>query len=149
MASPEEQVKTTASPQPLQATEAARKRSEANLGAGLWKSVGMWAWVLFRISGIILVAYLFIHIVVVSQGAISGPEGMLDRLLETFDHPVMVFLDFMLVTAVLYHALNGLRVILMDLGIGVNRHKVVFYAAMVVTGGLMAWFAVVAAPFIF
>jgi len=136
-------------PAPTEGSAAARKRSEANVGAGLWKAVGMWAWVLFRISGLILVMYLFLHIVVVSQGAISGAGGMLDKLLKTFDNPFMVFLDFMLVTAVLYHGMNGVRVVLMDMGFGVNRHKWLFYGVMAITGGLMAWFAVVAAPYIF
>jgi succinate dehydrogenase / fumarate reductase, cytochrome b subunit len=121
---------------------------EANVGAGLWKGVGMWAWILFRISGLILVGYLFVHIVVVSQGQISG-AGALDRLFETFDKPIMVFLDFMLVSAVLYHGLNGVRVVLMDMGIGIRRHKAVFLGVMIVAGGLLAWFAIVAAPYIF
>lgn len=34
----------------------------ANAGAGLWKGLGMWAWLLFRSSGLILVACLFVHI---------------------------------------------------------------------------------------
>jgi succinate dehydrogenase / fumarate reductase, cytochrome b subunit len=123
-------------------------REQANVGAGLWKGIGMWAWILFRISGIILVAYLFVHIAVVSQGQVSG-AGVLDRLFKTFDNPIMVFLDFMLVSAVLYHGLNGVRIVLMDLGIGIQRHKAVFWAVMVVAAGLLGWFAVVAAPYIF
>jgi succinate dehydrogenase / fumarate reductase cytochrome b subunit len=126
----------------------AKLSEEANVGAGLWKGIGMWAWILFRISGLILVAYLFVHIVIVSQGQISG-AGALDRLFETFDQPIMVFLDFMLVSAVLYHGLNGVRVVLMDMGIGIRRHKAVFLGVMIVAGGLLAWFAIVAAPYIF
>jgi len=130
------------------AEAAAAPRAETNVGAGLWKGIGMWAWILFRISGLILVGYLFVHIAVVSQGQLTG-AGVLDRLFETFDQPIMVFLDFMLVAAVLYHGLNGVRVVLMDLGIGIHRHKAVFWAVMVVAAGLLAWFAIVAAPFIF
>jgi succinate dehydrogenase / fumarate reductase cytochrome b subunit len=132
----------------LSAPLGAKSREEANVGAGLWKGIGMWAWILFRISGLILVAYLFVHIVVVSQGQLSGAD-VLDRLFELFDHPVMVFLDFMLVAAVLYHGLNGVRVLLMDMGIGIHRHKAVFLAVMIIAGGLLAWFAIVAAPYIF
>ena len=39
-----------------------KPRETANVGAGLWKATGMWAWVLFRISGLVLVFYLFVHI---------------------------------------------------------------------------------------
>ena len=126
----------------------AKDRETANVGAGLWKGLGMWAWLLFRISGLILVAYLFVHIVIISQGQVSGAD-VLDKLFKTFDSPFLVFLDFMLVAAVLYHGLNGVRVFLMDLGVGIRQHKLVYWAAMTVAAGFLAAFAVVAAPYIF
>jgi succinate dehydrogenase / fumarate reductase cytochrome b subunit len=125
-----------------------KTRVETNVGAGLWKGVGMWAWVLFRISGLILVAYLFVHVGIVSQAKVQGPS-VLDRLLKTFDSPILVFLDFMLVSAVLYHGLNGVRIVLMDLGYGIRQHKLVFLSVMIVAAGFLAAFAVVAAPYIF
>lgn len=125
-----------------------REREEANVGAGLWKGIGMWAWILFRISGLILVAYLFVHIVIISQGEVGGPDT-LDRLFEMFENPFLAFLDFMLVAAVLYHGLNGVRVILMDFGVGIRQHKAVFWVVMLIAAGLLAWFAVVAAPHVF
>ena len=124
------------------------ERETANVGAGLWKGVGMWAWILFRVSGLILAAYLFVHIGVISQGRVSG-ASTLDKLFETFDHPFLVFLDFMLVAAVLYHALNGVRVILMDLGVGIRQNKVVFWVCMAVAAAVLWVFAYKAIPFIF
>ena len=47
----------------------AQERETANVGAGLWKGLGMWAWILFRISGLVLAVYLFVHIWVISRGA--------------------------------------------------------------------------------
>ena len=38
-----------------------------------------------------------------------------------------MLLDLALVVAVLYHALNGVRIILMDFGIGIHRHKIMFW----------------------
>jgi len=124
-----------------------QERETANVGAGLWKGIGMWAWVLFRISGLILAAYLFVHVWVISQGRAGGPES-LDSLFELFDHPILVFLDFMLVAAVLYHALNGVRIILMDLGVGIHRHKAIFWVGMAVAAGILWAFAYKAIPFI-
>ena len=82
----------------------ARERETANVGAGLWKGLGMWAWILFRVSGVVLAAYLFVHIWVISQGRVSGAET-LDGLFEFFDRPFLVFLDSVLVGAVLYLSL--------------------------------------------
>jgi succinate dehydrogenase / fumarate reductase cytochrome b subunit len=125
----------------------AKERDTANVGAGLWKGIGMWAWVLFRISGLVLLAYLFVHVWVISQGRTSAES--LNNLFTTFDKPFLVFLDFMLVAAVLYHALNGVRIVLMDLGIGIRQHKAVFWICMVVAAGILWAFAYKAIPYIF
>jgi len=116
----------------------------ANVGVGLWKATGMWAWLLFRISGLVLVFYLGAHIVIIS----TGQFDKLDGLMKTFDHPVLVLADLALVVAVLYHALNGVRIILMDLGIGIKRHKVMFWSAMAVVVICFAVFAYVAFTYI-
>ena len=71
----------------------------------------------FRISGLILVFYLGAHIIVIS----TGQFDKFDALMKTFDHPLAVILDLALVVAVLYHALNGVRIILMDFGIGIQQ----------------------------
>jgi succinate dehydrogenase / fumarate reductase cytochrome b subunit len=126
----------------------AKERDTANVGAGLWKGIGMWAWVLFRISGLVLLAYLFVHIWVISQGRVDGGEA-LNKLFETFDKPFLVFLDFMLVSAVLYHALNGVRIILMDFGVGIRQHKAVFWVCMVVAAAVLSLFAWKASGLIF
>ena len=120
---------------------------DGDAGAGLWKGLGMWSWVLFRISGIVLVLYLIAHLWVISQGRIGGPES-LDALFETLDKPLLVLLDLMLVAAVLYHALNGVRIILMDLGVGVHRHKAIFWVCMALAAAALAVFAYRASSFI-
>ncbi|HEY5386919.1 MAG TPA: succinate dehydrogenase, cytochrome b556 subunit [Thermoleophilia bacterium] len=127
----------------------AKERDTANVGAGLWKGVGMWAWVLFRISGLVLVAYLFVHIWVISQGRVGDDGEALNNLFKTFDKPFLVFLDFMLVSAVLYHALNGVRIVLMDFGVGIKQHKAVFWVCMVVAAAALSLFAWKASGLIF
>jgi len=125
----------------------ARERETANVGAGLWKGIGMWAWILFRISGLVLVAYLFVHLWVISQGRVGGAES-LNGLFEFFDRPLLVFLDLLLVAAVLYHALNGVRILLMDVGVGISRHKAVFWVCMLVAALVFCAFALKASSFI-
>ncbi len=68
--------------------------------------------------------------------------------MKFFDHPVAVLLDLLLVVAVLYHALNGVRIILMDFGIGIHRHKIMFWSAMAVVVICFAVFAYVAFSYI-
>jgi succinate dehydrogenase / fumarate reductase, cytochrome b subunit len=126
----------------------AMQRDTSNVGAGNWKGVGMWAWILFRISGLVLLGYLFVHVWVISQGRVNGPQSLND-LFKFFDRPFLYFLDLMLVAAVLYHALNGVRVVLMDLGIGIRDHKSVYWMCMVVAAAALAVFALKASTYIF
>ena len=107
----------------------------------------MWAWMLFRISGLILVFYLFVHVWVISQGRLGG-AGTMNSFFKFFDKPFLVFLDLMLVSAVLYHALNGVRIVLMDLGIGIRQHKIVFWVCMVVAALALSLFAAKASSYI-
>jgi len=124
-----------------------KDRETANVGAGNWKGLGMWAWILFRVSGLILVGYLFVHIWVISRGRADSPMR-LDDLFQMFEKPFLVFLDLMLVSAVLYHALNGVRIILMDLNVTIERHKLVFWVCMVAAALIFSAFAYKASDFI-
>ena len=125
-----------------------KPRETANVGAGLWKATGMWAWLFFRISGLILVFYLGAHIIIISTGQFGADGETLNSLMKFFDHPVAVILDLALVVAVLYHALNGVRIILMDFGVGIHRHKIMFWSAMAIVVICFAIFAWVAFTYI-
>jgi succinate dehydrogenase / fumarate reductase cytochrome b subunit len=126
----------------------AKPRELANVGAGLWKGTGMWAWLLFRISGVLLSLYLLAHIVIISTARWTSAGSTFDSIMKTFDKAPFVVLDLALVVAVLYHALNGVRIILMDFGVGVGRHKIVFWSCIAVVVICFAIFAWVAFSFI-
>jgi succinate dehydrogenase / fumarate reductase cytochrome b subunit len=122
----------------------AKPRETANVGAGLWKATGMWAWLLFRISGLVLVFYLGAHIIIISTAHFGSDGETFNSLMKFFDNPLAILLDLLLVVAVLYHALNGVRIILMDFGIGIRRHKIMFWSAMalaVICFAVFAWVA--------
>jgi succinate dehydrogenase / fumarate reductase cytochrome b subunit len=121
-----------------------KPRETANVGAGLWKATGMWAWVLFRISGLVLVFYLFVHIGVISTARFGEGGKTLDSIMKFFESPAAILLDLLLVWAVLYHALNGVRIVLMDFGIGIKQHKVIFWIVMAIAVICLVFFAYVA-----
>jgi succinate dehydrogenase / fumarate reductase cytochrome b subunit len=104
----------------------------------------MWAWLLFRISGVLLAFYLLAHIIIISMGQAGADGETFDKLMKMFDSPIAVILDLLLVAAVLYHALNGVRIVLMDFGIGIKRHKVIYWICMAVALICFVFFAYVA-----
>src|SRR6201999_1255180 len=65
---------------------------------------GMWSWVLHRISGATIFFFLFVHVV----------DTALVRVSPNAYDAVVGLMEAGLVGAVLFHALNGIRVILID-----------------------------------
>ena len=92
---------------------------------------GWWAWLLQRVTGLGLVIYLFLHIGVISTVQLGADT--FDDVLAVLQTPFFVVLDLMLATAILYHGLNGIRVVLIDLGIGIKRQVELFWACLVLT----------------
>ncbi|MCF8590343.1 succinate dehydrogenase, cytochrome b556 subunit [Gordonia sp. HY285] len=73
---------------------------------------GMWSWVLHRITGVSIFFFLFVH--VLDTAVISVNENTYTEIIETYKTPLIGLMEIGLVFCVLYHALNGLRVILVD-----------------------------------
>ena len=95
---------------------------------------GTVAWLLQRLSGVFLTIYLIVHIIVIGN-SVRG-EDAFDDLLEIFDKPLFLVLDAGLVGIVTFHALNGIRLILFDLAIGLRYQKVLFWITFVVALGV-------------
>jgi len=105
----------------------------------MWDATGMWAWILHRITGLGLVFYILLHTVLMGSSLLSGKEGFDATLSVLMSHPVFEILDILLVGAVLYHGLNGIRILLFDLGVGVSisAQKNIFWTFM--GAGAVAW----------
>lgn len=97
---------------------------------------GMWAWVGHRLTGIILVVYVFMHLAFLSTASVG--DKSFEDLMKTTAQPAFVLMDFLLVCAVIYHAMNGFRVILFDIGIGIRKQKQVFWIMMAVAAVIVA-----------
>ena len=72
----------------------------------------MWSWVLHRISGATIFFFLFVHVLDTALVRVS-PQAY-NEIIETYKSPIIGLMEIGLVAAVLYHALNGIRVILID-----------------------------------
>lgn len=101
-----------------------------------WRDPGWYAFVLNRLTGLILVAYLLAHFVVLSR-LTAGAEGW-DELLGLFGSRPFLVGDVLLVAAVIFHGLNGLRVVLLTLGLGTRRSGLMFGAVLAVSTALAA-----------
>ncbi|SDQ47955.1 succinate dehydrogenase, cytochrome b556 subunit [Natronobacterium texcoconense] len=125
---------------------------------GRWKefSAGMWAWIFHKFTGWMLIGYLFTHIAVLSTaiGAAQGEEvtvnaEALPNVDGTGEVAVDVYtatlggleglfiiriLEIGLLAVAVFHILNGLRLLMVDLGIGLEAQDKSFYASLILTG---------------
>ena len=92
--------------------------------------IGQWSWAFHRIAGVGVLAFLFGHIV--DTFAVGfGPE-LYDETISLYKQWWFKPFEVLLVAAVLFHALNGLRIILFDFWPGLAlRQKQFAYVELV------------------
>ncbi len=94
------------------------------------RRLGLWAYILNRLSGLGLVLYLYLHLSILSQ-LTKGPAAW-DGFVATAKQPAYLALDVLLLTGLLLHGFNGVRVTLTGMGYGVRVQKSLFIGLMVV-----------------
>ena len=72
----------------------------------------MWSWALHRITGVTVFFFLFVQVLDTALVRVS-PE-MYDDAIAIYKTPIVALMEMGLVFCVLFHALNGVRVILVD-----------------------------------
>ncbi len=86
----------------------------------------MWSWVLHRITGVAIYFFLLVHILDTSLVRLS-PEAY-NAVINTYKTPIMGLGETALVVAIGFHALNGLRIILIDFwSVGAKYQRLMFW----------------------
>jgi succinate dehydrogenase cytochrome b subunit len=99
------------------------------------RHLGGWAFVINRLSGVGLVLYLYLHLVILTQLA-AGPAAWDGFVALATSPPVLVF-DVVLLAGLLIHALNGIRVTLVGVGL-VAGHQRALWISLAVLAVLLA-----------
>lgn len=87
--------------------------------------LGLWAWLLQRVTGVLLLASVALHFL--SKAVVPVPG------------PVVLLNDSLLIVLVVYHAFSGLRVVLIDLGPGIRVRRAVFWGSLALGALTAAW----------
>ena len=82
---------------------------------------GMWSWVLHRITGVAIFFFLLVHILDTALVRVS-PEAY-NAVIGTYQTPIMGLGEVALVGAIVFHAFNGLHIILVDFWAWATRHQ--------------------------
>src|SRR5436309_8257876 len=73
---------------------------------------GQWSWIAHRVTGVAIFLFLFAHIVDTALVG-WGPDAY-NKVVRVYKNPLVGLLELGLVAAIIYHALNGLRIMLID-----------------------------------
>lgn len=99
--------------------------------------VGMWSWVLHRITGVAIFFFLLVHVLDTALVRVS-PEAY-NVVIATYQTPLIGVAELGLVAAILYHGFNGIRIALIDFwSKGAKYQNVMFW---VVVGAAFVLFA--------
>jgi succinate dehydrogenase hydrophobic anchor subunit len=79
---------------------------------GRWSYPGQWAFALNRVAGAGVLGFLLLHILDVAL--VPFAPDLYDRTVAAYAMPYLVPMEAALVAAVLYHALDGLRLIVLE-----------------------------------
>jgi succinate dehydrogenase / fumarate reductase, cytochrome b subunit len=108
----------------------AQNRFQNNLGLFGWLGGGRYgaeryAYALHRLSGLGILAYLLMHIFV--TGARLGGPVQWDERMAYFGGPVFKIGEFLVFLAFVYHAMNGIRLALAELGYMIGKPGLPLY----------------------
>jgi succinate dehydrogenase / fumarate reductase cytochrome b subunit len=93
---------------------------------------GMWSWLFHRISGLGILLFLLIHIVDISLLGF-GP-GVYNQGIALFGVGIVRFITLVLVGGLIYHAFNGVRIMLIDFWPkGARYQRMMFTTVMALT----------------
>jgi succinate dehydrogenase / fumarate reductase cytochrome b subunit len=97
----------------------------------MYRSTGFVSFLLRRITGVALVLYLIAHMWVI--GSASGGPELFNARLALVQTPFFKLAEIALLAAVVYHAFDGIRLLIVHYFDVTEYRKSLFYAAFVVS----------------
>ena len=73
---------------------------------------GQWSWLAHRVTGVGIILFLFAH--VVDTALVGWGPSAYNRVVSVYKNPPIRVLELVLVGMVIYHALNGVRIMVID-----------------------------------
>ena len=96
----------------------------------MYRSTGFISFVLRRVTGVALVLYLFLHMWVIGSANL-GAEAF-DARLNMVQTPFFKLAEIALLAAVVYHAFDGIRLLIIHYFDVTDYRKSLFYAAFAI-----------------
>jgi succinate dehydrogenase / fumarate reductase cytochrome b subunit len=101
----------------------------------MYRSTGFLSFFLRRLTGIALVLYLLMHMWVI--GGINGGTDTFNDRMEFLGKPLFRLAEIALLAAVVYHGIDGIRLLIVHYLDVTDYRKSLFYATLVVSAMLV------------
>ncbi len=97
----------------------------------MYRSTGFISFLLRRLTGIALVFYLFLHMWVI--GSVNQGPDVFNQRLAFVQTPFFKLMELLLLAGVVYHAFDGIRLILVHYLNVTDQRKSLFFAMFAAT----------------
>jgi succinate dehydrogenase / fumarate reductase cytochrome b subunit len=101
----------------------------------MYKTTGFLSFILRRVSGMALVIYLGLHIIAI--GSVNSGARSFDEAMNFLQQPLFKLAEIALLAAVVYHAFDGIRLLIVHYLNVTEYRKSMFYAVFVVSAILV------------
>ena len=96
---------------------------------GYHKGIGMIFRYLHMVTGVSLLSYVIINTIILILLTLG--EEKFDSVMSVMHSPYVLILEMFLLVSVLFHTLNGIRIIFFDVGLWVEDQKEIAYTIIV------------------
>lgn len=93
------------------------------------KGIGMIFRYLHMVTGVALLSYIIINAIILILLTLG--EEKFDSVMSLMHSPYILILEMFLLLSVLFHTLNGIRIIFFDVGLWVEDQKEIAYTVIV------------------
>jgi succinate dehydrogenase / fumarate reductase cytochrome b subunit len=103
------------------------------------RSAGGWGFILNRVTGLGLVLYLCMHLIVLFQ--LTQGAKAYDGFVTMMKNPFFILGELLVVAAGIMHGINGIRIGLTSFGIGGRYQFAMLLIVAAISGALILFFA--------
>lgn len=96
---------------------------------GYHKGIGMIFRYLHMVTGVALISYIIINAIILILLTLG--EEKFDSVMSLMHSPYILILEMFLLLSVLFHTLNGIRILFFDVGLWINDQKEIAYTVIV------------------
>lgn len=112
------------------------------------KTRGTWAWLLQRVTAVLIIVFLGIHIFLAHFSNLSGDMLSWDSVQGRVQALPLLFVDYALLITAIFHGLNGLRMIGFDFILSNTKRRIIDVLLWILGIAAVIWGLAIFAPFL-